>query len=286
MSTLGPRVGQHATVATGSLAVRDLVDAPSRPARVLGAFDTAIYLSPHGTGRVLAVVTRDGVGLPNAVVLPVLSGRWRLGSATGWSVGGGRVACDRLEVRVDAWRDPRPRLDLAHPAAFVDALGELHAAVRDHDLRGSAAELCRVLVDRDRGGVRATASRILGLGPGLTPSGDDVIAGAVAAGLAVTSARGDAAGKRFFTAVGSDIAELARGRTTDLSASLLWHAAQGDMAEPARHLTSALGGRTSLAPALAALRRVGHRSGDDLAHGIAIGARAAAQRMLAGSEGP
>src|SRR5260370_13795935 len=65
----------------------------------------------------------------------------------------------------------------------------------------------------------AAASLLVGSGPGLTPSGDDVLAGflvgAAAFGLDVAALR-------------EAVADLAPGRTTALSAALLWHAVRGE----------------------------------------------------------
>ena len=65
---------------------------------------------------------------------------------------------------------------------------------------------------------------LAGVGPGLTPFGDDVLTGYVA-GQALLGEQ-DA----------SAIAELAARRTTALSATLLRHAATGELAEPAHAL--------------------------------------------------
>ena len=62
-----------------------------------------------------------------------------------------------------------------------------------------------------------TATRLIGLGPGLTPAGDDVMAGTIA-GLVLL---GHPAAERFAAGVYA----LAAGRTTELSRALLRHAA-------------------------------------------------------------
>lgn len=79
-------------------------------------------------------------------------------------------------------------------------------------------------------GVRAAApgpapnpAELAGRGAGLTPDGDDLIAG-YAAGLALLHGR---------SAEAADLAEATAARTTSLSATLLRHAARGELPEPA-----------------------------------------------------
>lgn len=76
-----------------------------------------------------------------------------------------------------------------------------------------------------RGGrhARPDPERLAGRGPGLTPAGDDILAGYVA-GLTLFHGRNSEA---------AEIAERAARLTTALSATLLRHAAKGELPEPA-----------------------------------------------------
>lgn len=94
---------------------------------------------------------------------------------------------------------------------------------------------------------------LAGRGAGLTPAGDDVLAG-YAAALTLYQGRGDEA---------RQLAERAGGRTTSLSATLLQHAACGELPEPAHHLLE----RGDPEP----LRSFGHSSGRCLMLGLALG---------------
>jgi hypothetical protein len=78
-------------------------------------------------------------------------------------------------------------------------------------------------------GIEEATRGLAGLGPGLTPSGDDVLGG-FAAIMALLSAAlsADAASRKH---IASAIAAVARPRTTALSAALLAHAARGELAE-------------------------------------------------------
>jgi hypothetical protein len=112
----------------------------------------------------------------------------------------------------------------------------------------------------------ATAgARLLGRGPGLTPEGDDTLAGTAAAARALGPAAGLAP---------AAVAELAavlvpadaRARTGALSATLLELAAAGALPEPAHRLVSGAGREAALAD----LRRLGASTGAAIAAGIAM----------------
>ena len=82
---------------------------------------------------------------------------------------------------------------------------------------------------QDNAGIEEATRGLAGLGPGLTPSGDDVLGG-FAAIMALLSPQlsSDAASRKH---VAATIAAIARPRTTALSAVLLAHAARGELAE-------------------------------------------------------
>jgi hypothetical protein len=109
------------------------------------------------------------------------------------------------------------------------------------------------LVARDAGAARAEAERLIGLGPGLTPEGDDLVAGALAISAVLY---GELPG-----VLPGDLRE----RTTRLSATLLELAARGAVMEPVHGL---LGPRWEAA--LRRLLRVGHSTGR--AYAGAVGA--------------
>jgi hypothetical protein len=106
------------------------------------------------------------------------------------------------------------------------------------------------LVDRD---AAAIGAELIGRGPGLTPEGDDVVAGM--AGVLAAASRHD----EVAALLGTDL----RRRTTALSATLLELAARGMGPEP---LQAVLAGR---AGALERLLAMGHTSGRAYARGAA-----------------
>jgi hypothetical protein len=103
---------------------------------------------------------------------------------------------------------------------------------------------------------------LIGLGPGLTPSGDDVLAGA----LALLDALGE---KKAHAALARAIADAPHGLTSPLSYCLLRAAATGHVGETlCRAVAAIITGAP--ATAVAAIRPIGHSSGWDMLAGIVI----------------
>ena len=121
---------------------------------------------------------------------------------------------------------------------------------------------------RAGGEIRGLAA-LVGLGEGLTPSGDDVLVGVLAGLDAALEVSGDAAALRQRLC-----AELERGtsRTTRLAAQMLDAAAAGFYAEPVLAVLETLAlpkpGAKALERAVADLLAVGHHSGADTLRGI------------------
>jgi hypothetical protein len=124
---------------------------------------------------------------------------------------------------------------------------------------GRAVEVLR------EGDLVGLAARLGGVGPGLTPAGDDCLAGI----LLVASIRWGAAGEQLLGAV------AAAAETNDVALTFLRWAARGQSIEPVhRFLMGAAGGdRAGAGEALDALVSFGHSSGADLALGLRLGLR-------------
>jgi hypothetical protein len=105
------------------------------------------------------------------------------------------------------------------------------------------------------------ARQLAGLGPGLTPSGDDFIIGVM---LAAWAGLYGAAAKEFCVA----LAHAAAPRTTSLSAAFLHAAARGEAMSPWHTLFAALACPDALAAALRTVLAVGHTSGADALAGF------------------
>lgn len=114
------------------------------------------------------------------------------------------------------------------------------------------------------------ASRLIGLGPGVTPSGDDVLIGFMA-GLYCTAGT-DQKKLVLIQAFGSALCLLAKG-TNDISRTFLFHAARGEFASSLVTLVEAIqnGEERALYLTLKGSMQVGHSSGTDSVTGLLIG---------------
>ncbi len=112
---------------------------------------------------------------------------------------------------------------------------------------------------------------LVGLGPGLTPSGDDFLTGV----LALLDALGE---KRAHAILAGAIKQSAHSLTSRLSACLLGVAADGHVGE---YLHCAVSSATSgqVDAAVAACRRIGHSSGWDMMAGVATALKIVGRRM-------
>jgi hypothetical protein len=250
----------------------------------------------------LTVASPEGGGLPNGI-LADLGPDWRaIGVQRGMVVRATdttiRVPDASLEIQFDAAPRWSPRFpssaraadlatarwsrraaatrEIARSRASAGGFGPLLSGVVADDTAGYV-EVARPVVARlvlaleagDRRGAAVAAARIVGLGPGLTPSGDDLLVGIEAAlhALAQPSAG-------FLALALGDV----EARTTDLAATLLRHAAAGEFAERLHTLLSALL-RSDDESVPAAIERAvawGATSGTDCLLGVLIGLDVAA----------
>ena len=234
---------------------------------VRGATERAAYLD---LGGFVVALTAPGVPLmPNGIAVPrtdVADGAVRAGPERIVLAGGAVVSWDGA-ARWDptlrrAAPEDAPALR-ARAAAVLDALGLPDArafGAGGERARAGLDHLRRALADRDDGAAARAAERLLGLGGGLTPEGDDVLA----ATAAVIAAAGDAGGfaapdrARWLAAlVPDDVAS----RTTALSATLLVLAREGRIVEPVHRLLDPAAGEAAWRDALATLVATGASTG-------------------------
>ena len=277
--TAPPARAASAVPASASTGIADLLRGPVRAARVLMSAPAAVYLQvPTDRGSdVVGVLTSDAARLPLGCVLfrpsnsrPLVN----LPSGAPAEVGAGRIVVGDLVVRAATWWDPRPRLPSPRPALLPEGVRQLRTTLYGEGVPHSAFTLPGLPAGPGgplaalRGAVRRadldaalrTAARLVGLGPGLTPAGDDVMAGTMA-GLVLL---GHPAAERFAAGVYS----LAAGRTTELSRALLRHAAAGRVSGEYAAVLHGLVGERPLGPAIAGLLATGSTSGRALALGL------------------
>jgi len=145
---------------------------------------------------------------------------------------------------------PRPVVTLK----AGQAVGELVTATRKFDLADSTA-------------LRA----LIGLGSGLTPSGDDLLTGFLA-GLWCT-VRGKSERARFIASLGKRILRLS-ARTNDISRTYLYHAVHGQVSSLLADLAGAISRGEDprcLSDSAKAAMQTGHSSGMDAVTGLMVG---------------
>ena len=181
-----------------------------------------------------------------------------------------------LDVRgARAWRPAGPPVPVGHFAAAGARIRAVHGpAVRG--ARARTGELMpvleRALARRDAGGVASCVASLVGLGPGLTPSGDDALVGLLAA-LHRLAPAGDASLALLGPAVARHL-----HRTGDISAHYLRLAVAGHVGERLVALCDALarGVDRDVDTAAAAVAATGATSGADALLGVVAGVRLAA----------
>lgn len=260
-------------------------------APVLGTAGATAYLGVNGF--VVAVSGGDAVAMPNAIAVNARRGSLSWPGSAEALIADGLVRIGPAAIRwapdaAPAWnpRVPPAEVDrrrLAEDgtailrACGIDAADEhavtLGLACGDGDrAQDGATELGRALERRDAECARHAAALLAGRGPGLTPQGDDVLAGVA---LAVGALAGAAGWSRTETQafLAALCSAAVRRRTTPLGATLLELAARGHALEPAGALLAfGPAGERRRSRALARLGRVGHTTGR--AYAVAIGAAA------------
>ncbi|WP_181009818.1 DUF2877 domain-containing protein [Ornithinimicrobium sufpigmenti] len=258
------------------------------PAEVVAVFDQAIYLL-RGQD-VLPLLAPEALMLPGAVRVTTPADldalRVRVGDEVLVGRGEVRTAGGGLVVR-RVWRPlPVPTAPLSEAARWAAWAGLAGLTSLDHDdvSGGRLAELAAAVLD----GPAAQVSRhlngpisteavhgLVGLGPGLTPAGDDVLCGLLL-GLR-------ASGQERERSLLEEAVLPLLGRTTALSATLLRQAAQGYAVPPVVALLRAWhrgAGVPALASAGCPVAEIGHTSGPALILGLATALTAASTTPL------
>ena len=282
----------HLRAESASATILEFLRTP-RSGRVIATFARSCYLAFDG--RIVAVVSAELHNGPlNLIVIPtppfghlaigaqVSSDAHRVQVADAWEIAfDGAIAWDPALSRIDrAANDTsldqlRALTDLIAAEAPVGGLARVSVGRAGRiltPLEQSAspglADLSSGLRQADRSQVARGARTLAGRGPGLTPSGDDILVGCLLALTALPDVDGASAREA--------ITVSARHRTTQISTAYLDAAARGQASEAWHRLVAAMS--TSDAVRVVGAARevlvVGETSGSDMLGGFVLASRA------------
>lgn len=308
MVTLLLRVLSH------SSAIQPLLDIPTTRGTVQSVFSGAANLLFGG--QLLTLHAREMPCAPNGLVLPLRARQGPLADLqTGMAaiIERGMISMPTPGLRLSTqnsqpW-NPRPHLApascsperLAHNAdqlatlvairASPDSLAGL-ASMRigaSIPLASSLPLLLQTACPATEGllagiarqqiqSVRQAAGTLIGLGPGLTPSGDDLLIGLMAATVLLSEPLGLRA--EFYQRLSAELLTIARGRTNKLSITWMEYARRGEVAEHLGSLFHALilDDWQALEHAAMQVLHTGATSGADILTGVILGTRCLIER--------
>ena len=260
---------------------------------VHSAFRRAVNIACLADGELHTLVTDELDDGPNSLVVAA-DDFLAMGICQGDSVragGGGLAIAGKATVSVagaTTWRTPVPdkhcttgllrrRLLEAEaaiwrngtPGGFIEGMADTEIArLTTRMLPEGADGLVLALGRGDTEAALAHAGRLLGLGPGLTPSGDDFLTGLLAS-RALCRRLGDTRSDAF--ALG--VIRLAKTATNPIGYAAIAKAARGEVRERVARLVIVLGSATAepVSPALAQVLAIGSSSGTEIAFGVIRG---------------
>lgn len=265
-------------------------------ARIFGSFERAFNLI-NVQGKLLSVVAQEIGDGPFAMVIADFPGSFQQIVPDGATVSvlTNKILIDTIVIDfagADLWH-PRPEWEglAVRPDRILAGLTKLQAVLRLAAPSGSMATLlettrqatcrnlataeeavkyfCGGLSNRDVFQVKSAARSLAGLGPGLTPAGDDFLVGALHALWAIN-------GTNQAVELSETIVDVADPRTTQLSAAWLRAAARGEACERWHRLIDALlsGNAKAISSAARCIIATGHTSGADTLTGFVMSAYA------------
>lgn len=272
---------------------------------VHAVFPHAWQLRSKG-GQILSVVAARWNG-PMTMRVAALPGRYGMSRGMAATLTEDRLEVGATVVSFDGarpWRPLAERFEPLDPARLRDDLPAVRRALQTaargglalgdggstfeggervgHEGRGyecrqpawlahgsdEMAGMGAALIRQEAEAVTRHAFGLLGLGPGLTPSGDDVLCGLIA-GLSMLggrSARHRARCSGARAALAAGITAEASRRTTSLSATLLRSAVRGVAVEPLLHVLGTVGSGHRV-NGVEEVLMLGHSSGSDMLAG-------------------
>lgn len=282
-----------------ALSIGEAVPRENFDAVIHSAFDSAVNLRLADEDRLITLLISQGYELPQGIriwsetlSLQTLTPGLRAASR------GGILRFDSSSLNVDLrgapiWKCRVPELGLDMQASVTqqawskawDLLNQ-EQQHKNTDLRAddlfrphAGSSLSRriskpvtALITSTNGfdvqGALDAARQMIGLGPGVTPSGDDLLIGFLA-GL-WSMARQNEPQLAFIRSFGTELIELAKG-TSEISRTYIYHAAQGQFSSSLSYLAESIATGNAVEEAAQAAMRVGHSSGMDSVTGLLIG---------------
>lgn len=304
MATLSLRVLSHST------AIEPMLDLPTTRGSIHSVFPRAANLLLGG--RLLTLHARETPCTPNGLVLALRANQKLLGGLQPgmvFLVERGIIAIPAANLRLDLQQsqpwNPHPQLapavcppeHLQAHLAFLETYLAAHAspgglaglAHLDHEttiekaaganqpLLQTAWTATQQLLDgisrQQLSLMREGLTMLIGLGPGLTPSGDDLLTGLIAATLLLSEPVRQPVG--FYQRLSAEALAIAYSRTNKLSITWIEYAGRGEVAEHLGRLFEALiqSDTSLLEKAAQEVLSSGATSGGDLLAGIILGGR-------------
>jgi hypothetical protein len=170
-----------------------------------------------------------------------------------------------------AWRLLNQGQRLRHAEIIADDLFQLEVcSPLSQRMSRPVMQLINSVEQFDIQGLTQAAEKLIGLGPGVTPSGDDILIGFLA-GLWSTAGQNQIR-LSFVRLLGNEIIRIAK-LTSEISRTYLYHAAQGRFSSSLSRVVEAIATGTNLEPVTREALQVGHSSGMDSVTGLLIGLR-------------
>jgi hypothetical protein len=281
-ASVGERTGSVLTISRdvtyltfpGAVVALAFSDVPSMPNEV--SLGTDLGHDLRGFGSLLRAGDRARLHR-HGIDVGVIQVRWS-GPTARWEpkVNTGTWSRDRVRARGERVLRHLGIHATASPSEIVEALAhEGIPLVRDEWGRSAVEALVRSLHRREPEEAHRAADGMLGLGSGLTPEGDDLLAAAAVTAVALGPSVG-LEGRRLRRLVAALTPDPV-GRTTELSGTLLALAAAGRPLEPVGRLLD-LDDDRGTATAIDRLSKIGHTTGRMYLTGVGVTAVAFAAR--------
>lgn len=260
--------------------LRPLLVGPVRPLAVAVDGAHAVHLSTGDANvPLLSLLPADGVRLPGAVLVAAGPVAWeavrREGSQDA-AIGAGVIRVGQIELVPRRWWDGmRVRAGTGRDLdAGLVALETVGLGVRPADdaTRAVTGRLADALTARlpSAHHVEPAVEAMIGLGPGLTPAGDDVLVGALLTWYALEPGRPEVVDMQALVAA---VVSRSTARTTAVSAALLTHAIRGEGIPDVVALVHALADPVRIRAAAHEVVGIGHDSGSSMLRGVLLATR-------------